>query len=69
MAAREKGYSPRTVIAAQRRVLKVAAAIIASLDERERTKLRAFGEHGLWTLEEVQHHAEEAAKLRVRYKP
>ena len=61
-----RAYSVRTVVSAQRRVLRMAADLIADLSARERFVLRSWGGTGVATLDEVREHAMAAAALQIR---
>lgn len=61
-----KRYAVRTVVAAQRRVLRLAAGVIRGMSARERARLRVSGTGGLATLDEVFEHCVQAANLKIR---
>lgn len=60
-----RAYSAKTVITAQRRVLRVAGSIIGRMTPRQRAVLYTDG-NGLWTLDELFQHITAAANLRVK---
>ena len=63
---KEKRYAPRTVIAAQRRVLKMALNTIGRMSKRELTTLRVCGDGGVVTLNEVSEHIVAALHMKVQ---
>lgn len=64
--AKKRAYSAGTVIAAQRRVIKMALNTIGRMPRRQLLMLRACGDGGIVTLNEVSEHLVAAMHLRVR---
>lgn len=62
----EKRYSERTVIRAQRKVLRMALDTLGQMPGSEIAKLRVVGKGGLITLGEVMAHITAAIQLKVK---
>lgn len=60
-----KKYSPRSVIAAQRRVLRLC--LLALADRLTPGTLYAFGTTSLWTTEEILDHIQQVSDMKVDY--
>ena len=60
----ERRYVPRTVIAAQKRVLELTAGYLRAFTDEERRMLRANG-GGMMTIDELLHHIDSAIALKV----
>lgn len=60
----KRSVSTRSVIAAQRRVLRLVRSYVGSASPKERAALRTDGK-GLMTFDEVLAHVDAALKLRA----